>query len=350
MDRPGHLAAGHGGIGGGHMGDQVREARLGAALAMPGAVGAARAKPCRGGDFRPDLGRFMLARARAEGPRCTRPCAASRPVRRCGTRTSSAPGAWAREGNPGSAGDRGQCTPLATPRSSRPFGAYHPSQSCPRNPRATRRAQPHFIVSAADGGGGGGRGWPSARSRRRLQLCRQPGPAGGRGLGGAVPCQRAALAIERHASFAPTARHAALRTRACAAGQPATAQPRDRRRPASAPTHTRSHPPSRPDPRCTDPRCTHRCTAAEHQHRRSPGIAGRSRSRQAKADHHPGPQVRTWSVAGVNAQTAEAPRTRPATRPGLALCAPVPRRRPGALGCEHDKPPRPPLGRRNRRR
>ena len=128
-------------------------------------------------------------------------------------------------------------------------------------------------------------------------------------------------------------------------GQPATAQPRDRRRPASAPTHTRSHPPSRPDPRCT-----HRCTAAEHQHRRSPGIARRSRSRQAKADHHPGPQVRTWSVAGVNAQTAEAPRTRPATRPDLALCAPVPRRRPGALGCEHDKPPRPPLGRRNRRR
>ena len=104
-------------------------------------------------------------------------------------------------------------------------------------------------------------------------------------------------------------------------GQPATAQPRDRRRPASAPTHTRSHPPSRPDPRCTDPRCTHRCTAAEHQHRRSPGIAGRSRSRQAKADHHPGPQVRTWSVAGANAQTAEAPRTRPATRPGPALCA-----------------------------
>src|ERR1019366_8363842 len=49
----------------------------------------------------------VFCRAGGEGPRCTRPCAASRPVRRCGTRTSSAPGAWAREGNPGSAGDRG---------------------------------------------------------------------------------------------------------------------------------------------------------------------------------------------------------------------------------------------------
>jgi hypothetical protein len=310
---------------------------------MPGAVGAARAKPCRGGDFRPDLGRFMLARARAEGPRCTRPCAASRPVRRCGTRTSSAPGAWAREGNPGSAGDRGNArrwlhqdhpglsvriTPASPALAIRgqPAGHSHTSSSAP----------PTVVVAGAGRQRGPDGGCGCAASRARLA---------GRGLVGAVPCQRAALAIERHASFAPTARHAALRTRACAAAQPATVQPRDRRRPASAPTHTRSHPPSRPDPRCT-----HRCTAAEHQHRRSPGIARRSRSRQAKADHHPGPQVRTWSVAGVNAQTAEAPRTRPATRPGLALCAPVPRRRPGALGCEHDKPPRPPLGRRNRRR
>ncbi len=166
---------------------------------------------------------------------------------------------------------------------------------------------------------------------------------------GVVPLigKRAALAIERHASFAPTARHAALRTRACGAAQPTTAQPRDRRRPATASTRTRSHPPNRPDARCK-----HRCTAAGHQRPRSPDNAKRSRSRRrTKADHHhPGHQMRTWSVAALNAQTVEAPRTRPATRPGLALCAPVPRRQPRALGREHDRTPPPPLARRNRRR
>ena len=96
--------------------------------------------------------------------------------------------------------------------------------------------------------------------------------------------ERAALAIERHASFAPTARHAAWRTPTCEAIQPATAQLRDRRRPATARTHMRPHPPSRPDPRCK-----HRCIPAGHQRPRSPGIARRSRSPQAKAAHHTAP-------------------------------------------------------------
>lgn len=96
--------------------------------------------------------------------------------------------------------------------------------------------------------------------------------------------ERSALAIERHASFAPTAPRAAWRTRTCEAAQPATAQPRDRRPPVSAATHRRPHLPSRPDPRCR-----HRRTAAEHQHPRSPGNARRSRSRQAKPAHHRGP-------------------------------------------------------------
>ena len=156
--------------------------------------------------------------------------------------------------------------------------------------------------------------------------------------------KRGALAIERHASFAPTARHAAWRTRTCAAVPPAT-QPRDRRPPATAPTHTRSHPPSRPDPRCK-----YRCTAAEHRHHRSPGNARRSRSRLAKAAHHRGPRLRARSVAAPNAPTAEAPRTRPASRPGRARCAPVPRRQPRAPRCDHDRSPRPPSARRNRRR
>ena len=164
---------------------------------------------------------------------------------------------------------------------------------------------------------------------------------------GVVPliAERAALAIERHASFAPTARPAAWRTRTCEAAQPATAQPRDRRRPVTARTHTRPHPPSRPGPRCK-----HRCTAAERQRPRSPGIARRPRAPRPKAAPRRGPQPRARNAATLNAPIAEPPRTRPATRPGLALAAPAPRRRPGAPRGEHDRPPRPPSARRNRRR
>ncbi len=157
--------------------------------------------------------------------------------------------------------------------------------------------------------------------------------------------ERSALAIERHASFAPTAPRAAWRTRTCEAAQPATAQPRDRRPPVSAATHRRPHLPSRPDPRCR-----HRCTAAEHQHPRSPGNARRSRSRQAKPAHHRGPRLRARSAAVPNAPTAEAPRTRPATRPGRPLRAPAPRPQPLAPRCDHDRRPRPPSARHNRRR
>jgi len=98
-----------------------------------------------------------------------------------------------------------------------------------------------------------------------------------------------------------------------------------------------------------DPRCRHRCTAAGHQYPRSPGSARRSRSWQGKAAHHRGPRLRARSVAAPDVPTAEAPRMRPATRPGWALCASVPRRQPRAPRCEHDKPPRPPLARRSRR-
>ncbi len=156
--------------------------------------------------------------------------------------------------------------------------------------------------------------------------------------------KRAALAIERHTSFAAIARPAVWRTRACGAAQLATAQPGDRRRPATAVTHTRPHPPSRPDPRCI-----HQCTAAGHQRPRRPGNARRSRSQQAKAAHHRGPRLQTRSAAEPSAPTAAAPRTRPATRPGRALCAPVPGPQPRASRCEHDRPPTPPLARRNPR-
>ena len=159
------------------------------------------------------------------------------------------------------------------------------------------------------------------------------------------PQTDAALAIERHASFAPTARHAAWRTRTCEAAQPVTAQPRDRRRPATARTRTRPHPPSRPDPRCR-----HRCTPAEHQRPRSPGIARGPRSPRANTAHHHGPRLRARSVAALNAPIAGPPHTRPATRPGVALCAPTPRRQPGAPRCEHDRLPRPPSARHSHHR
>jgi hypothetical protein len=116
--------------------------------------------------------------------------------------------------------------------------------------------------------------------------------------------ERAALAIEKHASFAPTARQAAWRTRTCEAAQPATAQPRDPRRPPTARTHTSPHPPSRPDPRCR-----HRCTAAEHQRPRSPGTARCSRSPPAKAAHHRRPRLCACHLPDDSAEPLDASTT-----------------------------------------
>ncbi len=102
------------------------------------------------------------------------------------------------------------------------------------------------------------------------------------------------------------------------------------------------HLPSRPDPRCR-----HRCTPAEHQGPRSPGIARRSRSPRAEAAHHRRRQLRASNVAAPNAPIAGLPHTRPATRPGPALRTPSPRQQPRAPRCEHDKPLRSPSARRN---
>ena len=153
---------------------------------------------------------------------------------------------------------------------------------------------------------------------------------------------RRALAIERHASFVPIARHAAWRTRTCGAARPATAQLHDPGRPATARPHTRPRPPSRPDPRCT-----HQYIPAEHQGPRNPRSARRSRSQQVEAAPHREAGPRARSLAAPNARTAEAPRTRPATRLGRVRCAPFPRRAARTPRRERGRPPRPPSARRN---
>jgi hypothetical protein len=95
----------------------------------------------------------------------------------------------------------------------------------------------------------------------------------------------AAPAFERRASSAPIARHAALRTRTCEAGRPGTARPGDRRQRCERSSSSWPHQSTRPGARCTP-----RCTAAEHQRRRSPGSAIRPRSARARTGH-PGSQA-----------------------------------------------------------
>jgi hypothetical protein len=155
---------------------------------------------------------------------------------------------------------------------------------------------------------------------------------------------RARLAIARHASSAPTARHAALRTRACRAARPATAQSHGQRRHESAPTHARPH-----RPRQQDARCIPRGTAAEHQVHRRPGNARRPRYPQA-TEGHLGPPPRARSAAAQHVRPAGAPRKRPSTRPAPALPASAPQPQAAAPGCERGTPPRPRSAGRNRRR